>query len=267
MSDTCKRIISGIVLIAITGGCIYSGRIFIWGWTAILGILMLDEVLCNFFKGLRSSRSYFFAQLLNITLCLSFPFWQSNKVLLNFVVVSALLINILLLVNLIWKIDLLARFKEKPVYTAIILTFPLLALGSIIYGEKWMVYFCTLLLITIGMDSGAWFFGKLFGRRKFWPEVSPNKTLEGVLGGCLVASLFSGIFWYNIEGSVTFKQVIFLTLCGLLSQMGDLVQSKFKREYNVKDSSALIPGHGGIYDRLDSVVFLAPFFTLLVEYL
>ena len=228
---------------------------------------MLDEVLCNFFKGLRKSRSYALAQAFNVILCFSFPFWQVNTLLLNFVIISSGVVNILLLIHLVSKVDLLARLKKKPVFTAVILIFPLLTLGSIIYREKWMIYFCTLLLITIGMDTGAWFFGKFFGRRKFCPEVSPNKTLEGLLGGCLVASLLSGLFWYETMGSIALKQFIFLALFGFLSQMGDLVQSKFKREYNVKDSSALIPGHGGIYDRLDSVIFLAPFFTLLVGYL
>ena len=227
---------------------------------------MLDEVLCNFFKGLRGSFSYLSAQSINIGLCASFPFWQANRFLLGAVIGAAVLINVLLLVHLVWKVDLLAGFKQKPVFMTIILIFPLLTLGSVIYREKWMVYFSALLLVTIGMDTGAWFFGKFFGRRKLCPGVSPNKTLEGLLGGCLTASLVSGLFWYFIVGEVTFGQVIFFALLGFLSQIGDLVQSKFKREYNVKDSSGLIPGHGGIYDRLDSVIFLAPFFTLLVGY-
>ena len=253
----------------ITVVCIYSGRVFIWGWTVLLGILMLDEVLCNFFKELRSGFSYFLAQAFNLALCCSFPFWQVNKFFLNLFVVSAGLINIFLAIHLFWGVDVLARFKQRSVFITIMIVFPLLALGSVIYQEKetWNIYFCALLLVTIGMDSGAWFFGKFFGRKKLCPEVSPNKTLEGLLGGCLVASLISGFFWHGIAGSINFKQIIFLVFFGLLSQIGDLVQSKLKREYNVKDSSRLIPGHGGIYDRLDSVIFLAPFFTLLIGYL
>ena len=266
MSNTTKRIISAIVLIAITGGCIYSGRIYIWGWTVALGVLMLDEVLCNFLKKLRNSRVYFLAQSLNVLLCCSFPLWQANDFLWNIVILSAALINIFLAIHLFWKINLLVQLKRKPLFTAIMIIFSLLAVGSVIYHEKaiWVVYLCTLLLITIGMDSGAWFFGKFFGQRKLCPQISPNKTLEGLLGGCLVASLISSLFWYGIVGNITLIQIVCLGFFGLLSQIGDLVQSKFKREYNVKDSSCLIPGHGGIYDRLDSVIFLAPFFTLLI---
>ena len=229
---------------------------------------MLDEVLCNFLKKTRNSFSYFLIHTFNLVLCCSFPFWQANKLLLNLVIILAGLINILLAINLIWKINLLSWVKQKPLFSIIMVIFPLLALGSVIYHEKtiWIISFCTLLLITIGMDSGAWFFGKFFGRKKLCPKISPNKTVEGLLGGCLVVSLVSGFFWYNIVGSISFKQVIYLVFFGLLSQVGDLVQSKFKREYNVKDSSGLIPGHGGIYDRLDSVIFLAPFFTLLIGY-
>ena len=268
MSDTSKRIVSAIVLISVTVGCIYSGRIFIWGWTVVLGILMLDEVLCNFFRELRSGSSYFWAQAFNVGLCFSFPYWQANKFLLKFVVISAGLINLALIIHLVWNMDLLARFRQKSIFTTVMIIFPLLALGSVIYreSEKWMIYFCTLLLITIGMDTGAWFFGKRFGKRKFCPKVSPNKTLEGVVGGCLVASLLSGLFWFSFMEGISFRQLVGLGLFGLLSQVGDLVQSKLKREYNVKDSSRLIPGHGGIYDRLDSVIFLAPFFTLLIGY-
>ena len=227
---------------------------------------MLDEVLCNFLKKSRSSFSYFLIHTFNLALCCSFPLWQVNKLLLSFVIVSAGLINIFLAINLVCKMNLLTRFKQKPPFSIIMVIFPLLALGSVIYHEKtiWMVSFCVLLLITIGMDSGAWFFGKFFGRKKLCPQISPNKTVEGLLGGCLVVSLVGGLFWCSIMGSINFKQIVYLVFFGLLSQVGDLVQSKFKREYNVKDSSGLIPGHGGIYDRLDSVIFLAPFFTLLI---
>ena len=266
MSNTSQRIFSGVTLVAITALCIYGGRVFTWGWTVVLGTLMLDEVLCNFFKRSRNSLSCLLAQALNLTLCLSFPFWQTERFVLNLVVGAAALMNVFLIVHLVWKVDILSHFKKKPVLTTVLLIFPLLALGSLIYRENWIIYLSMLLLITIGMDSGAWFFGKLFGRRKFCPGISPNKTLEGLAGGCLVAGAISGFFWYTFVGDITFIHFILLAFFGFLSQVGDLVQSKFKREYNIKDSSHLIPGHGGIYDRLDSTIFLAPFFSLSIGY-
>ena len=266
MSNTSQRIVSGSILIAITALCIYAGQVFVWGWTAVLGILMLDEVLCNFFKRMRKSFPCLLAQGLNLILCLSFPFWQADRFLLSLVVVIAALINSFSIIHLFWKIDLLSPFKKNPALTTVLLIFPLLALGSLIYRENWMIYLSMLLLITIGMDSGAWFFGKLFGRRKLCPGISPNKTLEGLAGGCLVAGAVSGFFWFVFVGNITFLHFILLAFFGFLSQVGDLVQSKFKREYNIKDSSGLIPGHGGIYDRLDSVIFLAPFFSLSIGY-
>lgn len=123
------------------------------------------------------------------------------------------------------------------------------------------VFLLLFVLVSIwGADVGAYFAGRGFGRRKLAPHVSPNKTWEGVIGGVLATALigaagaaYSGLAWYRL-----------VPLCiatGLVSIVGDLTVSLFKREAGVKDSGSLFPGHGGILDRIDSIAAGAPLFV------
>ena len=118
-----------------------------------------------------------------------------------------------------------------------------------------------MLLVVWAADIGAFFSGKLFGRVKLAPRVSPNKTWEGVFGGILAASLvaYVGATWFELNAGA------FVSLCvavAALSIVGDLTVSMFKRFAGLKDSGELFPGHGGLLDRMDSVAAAAPLFLL-----
>ncbi len=112
-----------------------------------------------------------------------------------------------------------------------------------------------------GYDTGAYFAGKKFGKHKLLLRISPSKTWEGAIGGFLLALLF--LFAYQQLFKITFLtnfDIIMLALFGsFLAQIGDLVESLIKRDARIKDASSHIPGHGGILDRLDSILFVAPF--------
>jgi len=110
------------------------------------------------------------------------------------------------------------------------------------------------------MDTGAWFFGKKFGKNKLWPSVSPNKTVEGLIGGMILSGLLGGICFHLLYNQFSISLFFLFCFLGLLAQLGDLLQSKMKRQVGIKDSSNLIPGHGGVFDRVDSLFFLTPFF-------
>lgn len=115
-------------------------------------------------------------------------------------------------------------------------------------------------------DSFAYFVGKSFGRTKLFPSVSPKKTIEGALGG-FVFALIAAYIISRYETNLTLSQWLILAgVIVLTGNLGDLIESKFKRNANVKDSGAILPGHGGIWDRLDSLVFAAPFafLTLII---
>ena len=116
-------------------------------------------------------------------------------------------------------------------------------------------------------DTGAYAFGILFGRHRLWPSVSPKKTWEGLIGGIvatvLVAVLASGPFGI---GFGTLEAVVGGLLVGIAAPLGDLFESRLKRVAGVKDSGRLLPGHGGVLDRFDSVFFAAPvFYYYLLE--
>lgn len=115
------------------------------------------------------------------------------------------------------------------------------------------------LFIVWATDTGAYFFGQAFGRKKLWPMISPNKTVEGALGGILLACIVAVIFQIADPLPSSMLVVIGATiLASVFGQIGDLVESAFKRHYGVKDSGNILPGHGGILDRFDSLLFVLP---------
>jgi phosphatidate cytidylyltransferase len=123
-------------------------------------------------------------------------------------------------------------------------------------GVNW--FFFMLIVVFFG-DTFAYFGGRWFGRRKLYSNISPNKTWEGALGG-LFGSCFGGV----IFGATIFQQVpwykfaVFCLVCGAVGQSGDLLMSLVKRVAHVKDSGSIMPGHGGILDRLDGIFIACP---------
>ncbi|KKI92601.1 phosphatidate cytidylyltransferase [Bacillus sp. SA1-12] len=123
--------------------------------------------------------------------------------------------------------------------------------------------FYALILIWV-TDSGAYFVGRAMGKKKLWPEISPNKTIEGAVGGVVFAVIFSWIYHYFTGVLDNYIVVTFMTIfLSVFGQMGDLVESALKRHYQVKDSGTILPGHGGILDRFDSLLFVLPLLHFL----
>lgn len=118
-------------------------------------------------------------------------------------------------------------------------------------------YFLFILFIIWATDSGAYFIGKAFGKRKLWPEISPNKTIGGAVGGIIMALIVGVLFQLIYPFDKSMITVIVITIViSIFGQIGDLVASAIKRHYQVKDSGKIFPGHGGILDRLDSLLFV-----------
>ncbi len=130
------------------------------------------------------------------------------------------------------------------------------------HGAKLVMFVC---LLVWAADSGAYFAGKSFGKRKMAPAVSPNKTIEGLVGGIITAVIVAWIFadLFDIQFTSPFHMIVITLVTVVISVLGDLVESMFKRVSGVKDSSNLIPGHGGILDRIDSLTAAFPVFALL----
>ena len=136
---------------------------------------------------------------------------------------------------------------------------------SLLSHSNWLNAIGLILTITYGMDTGAWFFGKNFGKTKLAPKISPNKTVEGLIGGMGFSAILSSLFLWYIGKEITVLKVLLFLLFSGLSHLGDLCQSKIKREVEVKDSGNLIPGHGGVFDRVDSLYFIGPFYVLALN--
>jgi len=121
-------------------------------------------------------------------------------------------------------------------------------------GAGWLLLVLTAVWIT---DTAAYTLGRLWGRHKLWPAVSPGKTVEGSVGGLAAAVLWTAVFGHWLGLSVGHGLALGAVL-GVVGQLGDLAESKLKRWAGVKDSGAILPGHGGILDRFDSLLFNAP---------
>jgi phosphatidate cytidylyltransferase len=127
--------------------------------------------------------------------------------------------------------------------------------------------------VTWATDTGAYAFGRMFGKHKLIPSVSPAKTIEGALGGLIIAVLGAWLYVQFLLEPLASLSLIplgilaFGIIVGVVGQTGDLVESMLKRDAGVKDSSKLLPGHGGILDRFDSLLFVLPVAYLLLGYL
>lgn len=134
-------------------------------------------------------------------------------------------------------------------------------------GSSWLLLYA--LCIVWFMDIGAYFSGRRFGQRKLAPSISPGKTWEGVYGGLLVTGLLLLLVMLvaDFADGNRFKLLVATLLAAVVSVLGDLYESRIKRAAHIKDSSQLLPGHGGVLDRLDGVVAALPVFAFVWAWL
>ena len=131
-----------------------------------------------------------------------------------------------------------------------------------LFGLEEILY---LLIITILTDTFAYLGGKLFGKTKLIERISPNKTVEGSLCGLIVATSIASVFYlFFVNPSANILVIILISfILSIIGQVGDLVFSSIKREFEVKDYSNIIPGHGGMLDRFDSIAFVTLFYIVV----
>jgi len=261
MSENITRSISGIVYIALLiTTTLYAN----WSFD----LLMLFFVLVGTFE---FSKLYKINSIISIALAsIIFSFILLNKTIATYFNTYILFFEIPFLIYLI--IDLFkANFKiennkaVKYIFLLGYVIFPFLILTQLPLIHKHYqpnIIIGMFILIWIN-DTFAYICGKSFGRTKLFEKMSPKKTIEGFLGGLfftLVASYFLSLYFTFFNVSTWLLTAIFLSSLGTI---GDLVESKFKRQANQKDSGSIMPGHGGILDRLDSIIFASPFLFLI----
>ena len=135
------------------------------------------------------------------------------------------------------------------------------AIHSQVNGPEWLLY--GLMLVWVA-DIGAYFSGKRFGRTKLAPAISPGKTREGLYGAIAAVGVYSllAAFYFGLDITTTAYLLVLALVLTLVSVAGDLYESVLKRERGVKDSGAILPGHGGVLDRIDSVLAAMPVFMV-----
>lgn len=133
--------------------------------------------------------------------------------------------------------------------------------------DGWLILY--VLIANYGSDTGAYLIGSTMGKHKLIPKISPNKTVEGAIGGVLMGGILSfvfAIFFVNYDISILFLLFVSFFI-PVMGQLGDLFFSSLKRSYNKKDFGGTIPGHGGVLDRIDSLVFSLVFMIILIRIL
>lgn len=263
------RVISAIVmLIIVIPISIIGGTPFVVA-SLVLGLLALKEML-----DIRETKKEFpfFMKLLTylIVTALILTNYNSNifEYVLDYKFVSATLF--LILIPLIIYHDKNKYSINDAMYLIGVLFFLGTAFNLLILVRNYNVlYLLFLVLITVMTDTFAYITGFYIGKTKLLPSVSPKKTWEGVVGGTFFGVLISSMFYYQVINTNVdiLSLVLIVTALSLLGQAGDLVFSSFKRYYNKKDFSNIIPGHGGILDRLDSLIFVLLGFVLVISFL
>jgi len=143
----------------------------------------------------------------------------------------------------------------------------LLRYGRSIINEKGALFFLSSISLIWFYDIFAFYFGCRFGRHKIAPNISPKKSFEGFFAGIFFSTLASIVLiWYFLNSSLLLA-IIMGILAGILGHIGDIFESSWKRKASLKDSSNLIPGHGGIWDRVDGMILLLPAYIFIIKLL
>jgi phosphatidate cytidylyltransferase len=269
MNNTALRVISALCIL----GALFIFSLFGPKGVAIflgaVGLLIVDEFTSNMLGHKRKSPTYLIAMCSFGIGYSYFNFINQAPALFNFCTLIAMIINLSLLLYIFCesmeKRKTINFIKRYSFLCGVFFLFPLVSISSLLQSGSWQAWMIFLLFLNFSVDTGAWFFGRRFGRNKLWPSISPKKTIEGAMGGSIFAVLVATIVSMAFFGRISFLIILSFFLISALAQLGDLIESKFKRQLGIKDSSNLIPGHGGVYDRIDSLVFVGPFFVFMMR--
>jgi phosphatidate cytidylyltransferase len=277
MKELATRAISGLLYITLLIGSMYWQQGLL-GVIFVLGIITLAEFV-KLIK-LKSPFPYLIFSFLYFGLwywCMMYKPSKGSNEAIQILLVITIFVNLFLIKDLFTKkrtpLFMSKRYITSTFYisSGFIFMFlianyqntftPILLLGSFI--------------IVWVNDSFAYFIGKNFGKQKLFPSVSPKKTFEGFLGGLFFACVssyfiatYSKVYTDEYPITITFTDWLILAITiSVFGTLGDLIESKFKRQASVKDSGVIMPGHGGLLDRLDSIIFATPFIYLFLRLL
>ena len=258
------RLISGIVLVIALIATFVFGDPYV---TIVFGLLSLiaDFELMRVF-GFEKKAIGIVTYIAVIAYYILIAFEETEFLMPLLVVTMIALLVIYVLQYPKLRIEAVAQCFFAVIYTGVLLSHVVLTRVFLFEGE-WMVWL--IVFGSWGADTCAYCVGKLIGKRHF-SELSPKKTMEGCIGGVIGAGILAFIYslfvpnimWFPVSPMIVFPIVVMVS--AVISIFGDLAASAIKRNYEVKDYGNIIPGHGGILDRFDSVIFVAPFVYYLL---
>ena len=164
---------------------------------------------------------------------------------------------------------MMSKKKSYYLFGFIFLIFSFLTTIKLINFAGSYLYFLTIMLICISTDIGGYIFGKIFKGPRL-TKISPKKTYAGMIGGyilsvIILSTFYSSKHFFNKPVEINIDVFVFILLVSTISQIGDIIISYFKRLSKVKDTGKIIPGHGGLLDRIDGMIFAFPFSYLILE--
>lgn len=261
------RLISGIVLVALALVCIITGNTLLLAVSGLISLIGLFELYRVF--GIEKSCAGGIGYLAVILYYCNLQFSFIPDIIM-------FVIGLLVLLMAVYVFSY-PKYDTQQILAAFFGVFYVAVMLSFIYQTRmlpggayvvWLIFLC-----SWGCDTCAYCVGMLCGRHKMAPKLSPKKTWEGAAGGVLGSALLTLVYSLIFQGSMgsTYRDVAMLcVICAVgavISMVGDLAASAVKRNYDIKDYGKLIPGHGGILDRFDSVIFTAPVIYFLALYL
>jgi phosphatidate cytidylyltransferase len=261
LSNLTKRIISALIGITIVTLILVYAKSWIWK-LLILHLTMLG--LNEFFKNMVTNRFPEFKDLRHIGILLGGTISSIILFYPQYLAITPTVFFLIVSLYFLFNFKSMDTVIERMGYLIlgiVYISFTLPYIGLIVEYDKFNGNYLLVLVfaITWGKDTFAYTFGRLFGKHKLYEKMSPKKTIEGSIGG-----LFGGVGLAILVKIFLLKEISYIdliliaTLAGMLGQMGDLVESMFKRYFKIKDSGLFLPGHGGVLDRFDSVMFNAP---------
>ncbi|ABR48835.1 phosphatidate cytidylyltransferase [Alkaliphilus metalliredigens QYMF] len=246
------RIISALIGIPLLLFIVVQGGIFIY-----LGVLIISLIgLKEFYIALEKKQIQpikWIGYISSFLLLTDFYLSSNGSFFLPIIVLSILTLSVIGVLNIKYN------FIDS-IITLYGMIYVVGFLGHIIltHNQENNVIIWLIFLTAWGTDTFAYFSGYLFGKTKLCPLISPKKTIEGAIGGILGSMITSGIFAYFFIPEALIPIIILGFIGSIFSQIGDLTASKIKRYIGIKDFGNIMPGHGGVLDRFDSIIFTAP---------
>lgn len=249
-----ERVLSAFIALLIVIPLVLLGGNYFSILVVILGLLGLKELL-NLKKNIPDMMKYICYVLFIILIFYGYTY-NGKILLMNF---SFILISfIILFFSLIYYSDNKKYSVEDVFYLLSSIIFLSAAFNLfIVIRSEGLLLTLYLLLVTTITDTFAYICGCKYGKRKLIPKISPNKTVEGFLAGLLFGTVISSAFYIVcVDNSTVLLTILISFILSIVGQCGDLIFSQVKRHYGIKDFSNIMPGHGGILDRLDSIIFV-----------